>query len=111
VAEHLLSAPRDDTARASCRNEAKSDFLSLVFAKNEVEREEIRPMFRTLKSNSPFSAPRDDTARASCRNEAKSDFLSLKYFWELPKWQSCCPTQEYSPLPRTCGNVGHERYL
>jgi AraC-like DNA-binding protein len=35
-------------------------------------------MFRTLKSNSPFSAPRDDTARASCRNEAKSDFLSLE---------------------------------
>jgi hypothetical protein len=34
-------------------------------------------MFRTLKSNSPFSAPRDDTARASCGNGAKSDFLSL----------------------------------
>jgi hypothetical protein len=39
-------------------------------------------MFRTLKSNSPFSAPRDDTARASCGNGAKSDFLSL----EVPRY-------------------------
>jgi hypothetical protein len=30
-------------------------------------------MFRTLKSNSPFSAPRDDTARASCGNGAKAN--------------------------------------
>ena len=29
-------------------------------------------MFRTLKSNSPFSAPRDDTARASCGNGPKA---------------------------------------
>jgi hypothetical protein len=35
-------------------------------------------MFRTLKSNSPFSAPRDDTARASCGNGAKRKISSLK---------------------------------
>jgi hypothetical protein len=70
-----FSAPRDDTARASCGNGAKSDFLSLT------ERKAISyhcPMYRTLTSNSPFSAPRDDTARASCGNGAKSDFLSLR---------------------------------
>ncbi len=34
-------------------------------------------MFRTLKSNSPFSAPRDDTARASCGNGAKANSYHL----------------------------------
>ena len=35
-------------------------------------------MFRTLKSNSPFSAPRDDTARAGCGNRAKINFLPFE---------------------------------
>jgi hypothetical protein len=34
----------------------------LMFCSRHGEAQEIRPMFRTLKSNSPFSAPRDDTA-------------------------------------------------
>jgi hypothetical protein len=38
-------------------------------------------MFRTLKSNSPFSAPRDDTARASCGNGAKANSY---HFEQLP---------------------------
>jgi hypothetical protein len=69
-----ISAPRDDTARASCGNGAKANSYH------------FRPMFRTLKSNSPFSAPRDDTARASCGNGAKANsyhlsqrFLTLRY--------------------------------
>jgi hypothetical protein len=36
----------------------------LIFCSRHGEAQEIRPMFRTLKSNSPFSAPRDDTPRA-----------------------------------------------
>ena len=35
-------------------------------------------MFRTLKSNFPFSAPRDNTARASCGNGAEANSIILK---------------------------------
>jgi hypothetical protein len=47
----------------------------LIFRARHGHSPEIRLMFQTLKSNSPFSAPRDDTARASCGNVSKSDFL------------------------------------
>jgi len=45
----------------------------LIFRARHGDAQGIRPMLRTLKSNSPFSAPRDDTARASCGNEAKGN--------------------------------------
>ncbi len=35
----------------------------LIFRARHGQSQGIRPMFRTLKSNSPFSAPRDDSAR------------------------------------------------
>jgi len=44
----------------------------LSFRSKHGQAQGIRPMFRTLKSNSPFSAPRDDTARASCGNGPKA---------------------------------------
>jgi hypothetical protein len=44
----------------------------LIFRARHGDAQGIRPMLRTLKSNSPFSAPRDDTARASCGNRGKS---------------------------------------
>jgi hypothetical protein len=47
----------------------------LIFRARHGKAQGIRPMFRTLKSNSPISAPRDDTVRAICRNGAKSDFI------------------------------------
>ena len=49
----------------------------LSFRSKHGQAQGIRPMFRTLKSNSPFSAPRDDTARASCGNGAKRKLLSF----------------------------------
>ena len=49
----------------------------LSFRSNHGQAQGIRPIFQTLKSNSPFSAPRDDTARASCGNGPKSILLSL----------------------------------
>jgi hypothetical protein len=52
------------------------DKLLSLHSKNG-EAQGIRPMFRTLKSNSPFSAPRDDTARAGCGNRGKSKILSI----------------------------------
>ena len=51
----------------------------LIFPARHGQAQEIHPMFRTLKSNSPFSAPRDDTARASCGNGAKRKLLSFTF--------------------------------
>jgi hypothetical protein len=50
-------------------------------------------MFRTLKSNSPFSAPRDDTARASCGNGAKRKILSFEMVIQ-PSDQGLLPGDE-----------------
>ena len=47
----------------------------LIFRARHGQAQEICPMFRTLKSNSPFSAPRDNAARASCGNGAKRKLL------------------------------------
>ena len=49
----------------------------LIFRARHGQGHETRPLFQTLKSNSPFSAPRDDTARASCGNGAKRKLLSF----------------------------------
>ena len=46
-------------------------------------------MFRTLKSNSPFSAPRDDTARASCGNGAKANSYHY-HFNQVSVFSSPC---------------------
>jgi hypothetical protein len=47
----------------------------LIFRARHGQSQEIRPVFQTLKSNSPLSALRDDTARATCGYGAKSEFL------------------------------------
>ncbi len=52
----------------------------LIFRARHGQSPEIRPMFQTLKSNSPLSAPRDDTARATCGNGAKRKLLSFYHY-------------------------------
>ena len=54
----------------------------LSFRSKHGQAQGIRPMFRTLKSNSPFSAPRDDTARASCGNGPKAISYHLRPYGE-----------------------------
>ena len=54
-------------------------------------------MFRTLKSNSPFSAPHDDAARASCGNGAKAKSYQLQRLYRSARSALvalaaiCCP--------------------
>jgi hypothetical protein len=45
----------------------------LIFRARHGQPQEICPMFRPLKSNSPFSAPRDGTARARVAEARNSE--------------------------------------
>jgi hypothetical protein len=65
-----FSAPRDDTARASCGNGAKRKLLSL---RHQSAQKAIET--RSTPSGAWGRAPHDDGAR--CGNGAKSEFASL----------------------------------
>jgi hypothetical protein len=70
----MFSKILQDSRLMGCGKKRIDGDKLLIFRARHGKAQGIRPMFRTLKSNSPISAPRDDTGARELQKRSEKRF-------------------------------------